>query len=88
MTRMLHIFQCGGADLYGLTHDPAGANLPPDSCAGGWRLLKSLDWEGKANPWGFDVRWQEAQSAVAAGLALNGFFLSERATLPDIFHAP
>ena len=88
MTRILHVFQCGGADLFGLTYDEAGANLPGDACADGWRRLKSLEWEGASNPWGFDVRWQEAQSAAKAGLALNGYFLSERATLPDIFHAP
>ena len=85
MSKRLHVFQCEGADFYGLTHDETGANLPTESCSGGWRLLKSVDWQGGSQPWGIDVRWQEAQDAARAGLMLNGFFLSEGAALPEIF---
>lgn len=82
MSQLLHVFQCGRSDLFGLTHDGSGANLPADACADQWRHVKSVEWEGESSPWGLDVRWQETQDAVKVGLALNGFFLSESGALP------
>lgn len=32
MIRTVHVFQCGSADLYGVTQDQTGANLPIDEC--------------------------------------------------------
>jgi hypothetical protein len=42
MIRKVHVFQCGSADLYGVTQDQTGANLPIDECKEGWRFLKTV----------------------------------------------
>lgn len=88
MTEILYVFQCGDADLYGLTHDETGEILPREVCAGGWRLLKKADWDGRHSSWGLDVRWQEMQDAAMAGLSLNGFFLTESVGLPEVLRHP
>jgi hypothetical protein len=85
MSRAVHLFQCGDADLFGLTQDLSGANLPTDECAGGWRLIRTVEFEGDLPPWGIDAAWQERDAAVQAGLAENGFFISEGAALPSAF---
>lgn len=85
MTRTVHLFQCGSQDLYGLTEDPSGANLPRDECAGGWRLVRSVPFEGGLPPWGIDAAWQERDAAARAGLSENGFFITEGGALPAIF---
>ncbi|HZW46716.1 MAG TPA: hypothetical protein VFF61_04255 [Microvirga sp.] len=85
MSRTVHLFQCGDADLYGLTQDLSGANLPTDECTGGWRLLKTVEFEGDLPPWGIDAAWQERDAAARAGLAENGFFISAQDALPSVF---
>jgi hypothetical protein len=35
MIRKVHVFQCGSADLYGVTQVQTGANLPVDECKEG-----------------------------------------------------
>jgi hypothetical protein len=73
MSKSIHLFQCGGADLYGLTQDQTGANLPTGECTGGWRLIKTVEFEGDLPPWGIDAAWQESDAAARAGLAETGF---------------
>lgn len=82
MHTKLHIFQSGSQDLYGLTQDATGANLPAEN-GSVWRLLRTVEFEGGLPPWGLDVEWQEREAAVAAGISQNGYFLSERAALPS-----
>jgi len=84
----LHVFQSGNDDLFGLTEDRTGANLPREASGGEWRFLKTIKFDGGLPPWGLDVAWQDNQAAVAAGIAQNGFFLAERATLPAPMIAP
>lgn len=81
MHTKLHIFQCGTQDLYGLTQDGTGANLPKEN-GSDWRLLRTVEFEGHLPPWGYDVEWQEREAALAAGISQNGYFLSERGALP------
>ena len=88
MHTKLHIFQCGGNDLFGLTEDPAGANLPADTCASGWRFIRTIEFQGGLPPWGLDVAWQDRQAVVAAGISQNGFFLAERNSLPEPMVTP
>ena len=45
MIRTVHVFQCGSADLYGITRDQTGANLPTDECRDGWRFIRTLELE-------------------------------------------
>ena len=81
MDRAIYIFQSGQQDLYGLTHDRSGANLPAEN--GAWHLVRAVEMDGGLPQWGVDVAWQEQEAAVKAGLGLNGFFITEGANLPE-----
>ena len=35
---VVYLFQCASEDLFAVTHDITGANLPRDSCGQGWML--------------------------------------------------
>jgi hypothetical protein len=83
MLRLIHVFQCGRTDLFGLTEDHTGANLPSEQCGEGWRFLKTVEYQGGMPPWGLDVASQDRAAAVQAGIANNGFFIGERSALPD-----
>jgi len=82
MIRTVHVFQCGSADLYGITQDQTGANLPIHECKEGWRFLKTVEMQEGLPPRGMDVSWQERDAAVRAAIAENGYFIGEAATLP------
>lgn len=82
MHTKLHIFQSGSEDLFGLTEDRSGANLPREANGADWRYVRTVQFDGGLPPWGLDIAWQDNQAAVAAGIAQNGFFLAERSTLP------
>src|SRR6476659_4666291 len=36
--RTAYLFQCSGEDLYAVSHDRTGANIPRSSCTQGWQL--------------------------------------------------
>ena len=36
--RTAYLFRCGDEDLFGVTHDQTGANLPRTTCTQGWLL--------------------------------------------------
>jgi hypothetical protein len=38
----IYVFQCEGGDLYALSVDKTGCNLPLAACKGGWRLRGRL----------------------------------------------
>jgi len=38
----IYVFQCEGGDLYALSVDKTGCNLPLAACKGGWRLRGQL----------------------------------------------
>ena len=80
--KTLHVFRCGVDDLYAVTEDATGANLPGDLCSSRWMLMNTVRFEGEATPWGLDIAWQERHGAMLAGLAQNGFFVSEAGALP------
>lgn len=86
--KKLHVFRCGAQDLYAITEDAAGANLPADLCSSRWLLMKSMEFEGHLPPGGLDVAAQDMQGAVLAGLAQNGYFISEGGALPPELIAP
>ncbi len=86
--KQLHVFRCGAEDLYAITEDATGANLPADLCGSRWLLMKSMDFDGHLPPWGLDVASEERQGALLAGLAQNGFFVSEGGALPAVVIAP
>jgi len=65
----LHVFQYRETEIFALTHDGAGANLPGRTRAG-WRFIDTLDPVHFA--WG-----EENFGAAWAALDANGFFLFE-----------
>jgi hypothetical protein len=79
MIRKVHVFQCGSADLYGVTQGQTGANLPIDECKEGWRFLKTVEMDEGLPPRGMAVAWQERDAAVRAAIAEHGYFLGEAA---------
>jgi hypothetical protein len=42
-TRTAHLFQCEGEDLYAVSYDITGANIPRSPCTLGWRLSKAFE---------------------------------------------
>src|SRR5215217_4594006 len=63
MIRTVHVFQCGSADLYGITRDQTGANLPTDECRDGWRFIRTLELEEGLPPCGPQLRITATSSA-------------------------
>jgi hypothetical protein len=84
----LHVFRCGAEDLYAITEDPSGSNLPTDLCGSRWLLMKTMRYDGHMPPWGLDIAANDMQGALLAGLSLNGFFVSEGGALPAEVIAP
>jgi hypothetical protein len=82
MIRTVHLFQCGNADLYGITEDQTGANLPAGECKEGWHFLRTIEMEAGLPPRGMNVAWQERDAAVRSAIAENGYFVGEAASLP------
>ena len=82
MIRTVHVFQCGAADLYGVTRDETGANLPADECSDEWRLVTTVEMEEGLPPLGMDVAWQDRDAAVRAAIADHGFFIGDAGALP------
>jgi hypothetical protein len=85
MIRTVHVFQCGSANLYGVTEDQSGNNLPNDECAEGWRFIKTVELEEGLSPRGMSVAWQERDAAVRAAIADHGYFIGEAGSLPSEF---
>ena len=88
MIRTVHVFQCGSVDLYGVTRDETGANLPTDECADGWRFIRAMEMEEGLPPRGMVVAWQERDAAVRAAIADHGFFIGEAVALPAEYDTP
>lgn len=82
MLALIHVFQCGNTDLFGLTEDHTGANLPIEECSGGWRFIKTVEYQRDLPPWGLDVASKDRGAAVHAGISKNGYFIGESAALP------
>ncbi len=40
--RTAYIFQCDGEELFAVSSDKAGANIPRSSCTGGWLLRQEF----------------------------------------------
>jgi len=85
MIRTVHVFQCGSADLYGVTQDETGANLPTGECTDGWRFIRTIEMDESLPPRGMAVAWQKRDAAVRAAVVENGFFIGEAGALPVEF---
>lgn len=40
--KIAYLFQCGGEDLYAVSHDATGGNIPRSSCVEGWTLCNQF----------------------------------------------
>ena len=59
---VVYIFQCASDDLFAVTHDVTGANLPRASCAEGWILRDSLqlgEYASISTPMGYYI-WRDS----------------------------
>ena len=81
----VHVFQCGDADLFGVTQDQSGANLPTNECTAGWRFLRTIEMEEGLPPRGMNVASQERDAAVRAAIMNAGYFIGEAIALPEEF---
>jgi len=82
----LHVFRYEDTDIFALTYERSGRNLPgarnfPEAKGGKWRFIETLDPVKFA--WG-EENFGEAQ----AHLDLAGFFLFEGEMLPLPLEAP
>jgi hypothetical protein len=41
-SRTAYLFQCKGEDLYAVSHDITGGNIPRSPCTQGWRLCEEF----------------------------------------------
>jgi hypothetical protein len=41
-SRTAYLFQCEGEDLYAVSHDITGRNIPRSSCTQGWRMCEEF----------------------------------------------
>ena len=41
-SRTAYLFQCAGEDLYAVSHDITGSNIPRSPCTLGWRLCEEF----------------------------------------------
>jgi len=42
-SRTAYLFQCEGEDLYAVSHDITGANIPRSPCTLGWRFCEAFE---------------------------------------------
>jgi hypothetical protein len=59
---VVYIFQCASDDLFAVTHDMTGANLPRTSCAQGWILRDRCqlgEYASISAPFGYYI-WRDS----------------------------
>ena len=83
MAQVVHVFRCGNTDLYGVSSEQTGANLPTDECTAGWQFLRTVEFTEGLPPRGVNVAWQERIAAVRAAVTDHGFFIGEADVMPD-----
>ena len=69
-TTTAFLFQCGESDLFAVSLDHTGANIPKIECASGWLLRDSFRL-GVREP----VRVAIQPEPILRGIAANGYFI-------------
>ena len=41
-SKTAYLFQCQGEDLYAVSHDATGANIPRSTCTQGWQMCEEF----------------------------------------------
>jgi hypothetical protein len=65
-----YLFQCGQSDLYAVSHDRTGANVPRAQCAEGWVLRDTFPL-GVREP----VPASIEPERILRGIAADGYFI-------------
>ena len=68
--RAAFLFHCGGCDLFAVSLDETGANIPTGSCIGGWRCREKF-WLGVHEVMPLAV----APEPILRGIDANGYFI-------------
>ena len=65
-----YLFQCGESDLYAVSHDRTGANIPRTQCGEGW-LLRDTFRLGVREPVPISIE----PEPILRGIAADGYFI-------------
>ena len=68
--RTAYLFQCGGEDLFAVSHDGTGSNIPRTACTLGWAFTKSFQL-GVYEP----VPAGVMPESILQGIAASGYFI-------------
>ena len=68
-----YLFQCGESDLFAVSHDPTGANIPRAQCAQGW-LVRDKFRLGVREPMPASIE----PEPVIRGIAADGYYVWRR----------
>lgn len=68
--RSAYLFQCHGEDLYAVSHDITGRNIPRSSCTQGWRLREEFQL-GHATP----VPAPIMAGPILKGISETGYYM-------------
>lgn len=68
--RTAYLFQCGESNLFAMSLDETGANIPTAACADGWRFRESFQL-GVHEPLPVAI----APEPILRGIKANGYFI-------------
>ena len=68
--RTAYLFQCTGEDLFAVSHDGTGSNIPRTTCAQGWAFTKKFQL-GVHKP----VPAGIMPESILRGIVASGYFI-------------
>ncbi len=69
-SKTAYLFQCEGEDLYAVSHEVSGANIPRSSCTQGWKLCEEFQL-GPQSP----VPAPILPGPILSGIARSGYYV-------------
>ena len=73
---MAYLFQCGESDLFAVSHDRTGANIPRAQCAQGW-FLRDKFRLGIREPIPAPIE----PEPILRGIAADGYYIWRRGSM-------
>jgi len=73
---MAYLFQCGESDLFAVSKDQTGANIPRAQCAQGW-LLRDTFRLGVREPVPASIQ----PEPILRGIATDGYYIWRRGSM-------
>jgi hypothetical protein len=68
--RSAYLFQCNGEDLFAVSHDRTGSNIPRTTCAQGWVFCEQFELGSRVQ-----VPAPIMAEAILGGVADRGYYL-------------